>query len=151
LRADGYRLVFHPSLARICLLVITRTTIVLLTNGPDRISHFIQLSTKTWDSVAPFSYSGTAALSLLAGSTLWYPLNWLVLNRDFHLDNTLQRRGDSLELVMRTALGQGKLVSLVLRNDEVYVGYVISNFNPIFKVNFLKIMPVLVGHCGEGE
>jgi glycerophosphoryl diester phosphodiesterase len=101
--------------------------------------------------VAPFSYSGTAALSLLAGSTLWYPLNWLVLNRDFHLDNTLQRRGDSLELVLRTALGQGKLVSLVLRNNEVYVGYVISNFNPIFKVNFLKIMPVLVGHCGEGE
>lgn len=151
LRADGYRILFHSSLAGICLLVITRTTIVLLTNGPDRISYFMQVSTKTWDSVAPFAYSGTAALSLLAGATLWYPLNWLVLNRDFHIDNTLQRRGDSLELVLRTALGQGKLVSLLLRNNELYVGYVVSNFNPIFKVNFLKVMPVLVGRCGEGE
>jgi glycerophosphoryl diester phosphodiesterase len=151
LRADGYRILFHSSLAGICLLVITRTTIVLLTNGPSQISDFIQDCTKTWDAVAPFSYSGTAALSLLMGSTLWYPLNWLVLNREFHIDNTLQRRGDSLELVLRTALGQGKLVSLLLRNDELYIGYVISNFNPIFKVNFLKIMPVLVGNCGQGE
>jgi len=43
-------------------------------------------------------------------------------------------------------MGQGKLVSFTVKNSKVYVGYVISNFNPASPMRSIKILPAISGY-----
>jgi hypothetical protein len=146
LRADGYRILFHSATAGIGLLVLSNAIVVALGKSPEPFIQYIKQFDVVWHNIAPFNYSGIAALSLLLGSSLWFPLNLAILNRNFQIDNVIQRKADPLETLLRRAMGKGELIFLLLKNRQVYIGYVVSNYNPIFHVNFLKILPLVRGH-----
>jgi hypothetical protein len=95
------------------------------------------------------SYSGTAVLALIIGSLIWMPLNYLVLYKSHYIDSVIERKGDPLELMLRRAMGEGKPLRFNLKNDKVYVGFVTSNFNPIFQSEYLKILPIVSGNTDQ--
>lgn len=148
LRSEGYRLLFHSAVAGLTLLFLSAIVVFALTSAPPRL-RLLVMATKFinsgWDKVVPEPYSGTVALALVLGCLLWKPLNFLVMPRNHQIDTVISRKEDCLEVLMRKALGLGQMVLFRLDSGDNYVGYVTSNFNPVFQTEYVKILPVLRG------
>jgi hypothetical protein len=150
LRAESYRLLFHSALAGLILLLLSAFISFAFTSLPESrfplIAHLVSLVDVSWHRIAPPD-SGRPALALLLGCTLWVPLNYLILHRNHQIDTVIARKGDALELLMRQALGGGKLVLIRLDNGTDYIGYITSNFNPVFQTEYARILPVARGYA----
>ncbi len=148
LRAEGYRLLFHSAVAGLTLLFLSAIVVFALTSAPPRLTmldHATTVIGLAWGKVAPVPYSGTVALALVLGCLLWKPLNFLVMPRKHQIDTVISRKEDCLEVLMRKALGEGSPVLLSLKNGVHFVGYITSNFNPVFPTEYLKVLPVMRG------
>lgn len=141
LRSDGHVLLFYAATAGAVFLLIAAFITCLLGPICTGIDH-------NWHVMSPFEHSGKAMLAFFLGATIWYPLNWFA-DDETAIDRVILRRQDSLELLLRTAMGEGKLVSLSVKNGKVYVGYVISTINPAFPMETLSLIPMMSGYRDE--
>lgn len=153
LRAEGYRFLFHSALAGLSLLFLSALLASALPKIPPRflLEGTFRFVNESWSAVAPVPYSGTAVLSLILGSLLWWPLNYLFPSRDYQVDSVIDRKADSLELLMRRAMGEARPVVIHLKNRELCVGYIISNFNPIFHIEYVRLLPLKYGYRKKDE
>jgi len=143
---------FHSAVAGLGLLFLSASIVFAIGNLPERFRLLTDICNQidaNWHSIAPIPYSGRTFLALILGSVLWFPLNYLVLDKNHQIDNVIERKGDPLEGLLRRAMGEGKLVSITLKNNKVYVGYITSNFNPIFQIEYLKLLPVISGYQSD--
>lgn len=154
LRTEGYRLLFHCAVAGLSCLFLAALIIFALGNVPPRLTLLREtalLIDRLWHEVAPVPFSGTAVLALLIGCISWKPLNYLVLHREDQIDLVISRKGDALEVLARRAMGGAKPVVLTLKNDQVHVGYITTNFNPAMQTEYLLLLPVLSGHTSDSS
>lgn len=148
LRSEGYRLLFHSAVAGLIILFLSAALVLALGNLPSSGFSLVRAMSavidQTWHRLVPLPYSGTAVLALILGSTIWHPLNYLVLYRNHQVDVVIDRKSDSLEMLMRRAMGSARAVSIHLKDGTIHVGYVTSNFNPIFQTKYIKILPLQI-------
>jgi len=121
-----------------------------------------------WHRIAPAEHSGTAALAMLLGGSLWIPLNLFgslgsffplrsnVLGRavkalgdEEAVKRAIVRKRDSLELFLTIALEAEKMISVSIQNGKVYVGYLTSSYNPAFPMESISLIPAFSGHRRE--
>jgi len=104
-----------------------------------------------WHKIAPPEHSGKAALAMLLGGTLWFPLNALgrlfrALRDEEAIRRDIDRKRDPLELFLRTALAANEMISVSVENGKVYIGYLTSNYNPAFPMESISLIPAFSGH-----
>lgn len=138
LRSDGHVLLFYSASFGAGLLILA--TFISYFLSP----HFSSIDFE-WHTVVPFEHSGKASLAFLLGVLIWWPLN-LFLDDQKEMDRVIERKEDALELLLRNAMGQNKLVLITVKNGKVYVGYVLSNLNPAFAMESIGIAPMLSGY-----
>lgn len=146
LRSDGYRLIFYASLAGAIFLFISALLVYLLGEV-----WFFPCLYKHWVEIVPIPHSNEAALALLLGSALWYPLNKLsayiqCMSEAASIDRAIKNRSDPLEIMLRAALGSRLLLSVTISNRKVYIGYLKSNFNPAYPMESIKLFLCYSGH-----
>lgn len=138
LRSDGHVLLFYAASCGAIILMFAAVLCFLL-------AEVCQYLDYCWHCVVPFEHSGKAALAFIIAATVWYPLNWFHKDEK-EIDRVIQRKQDSLELLLRTAMGERKLVLLTVKNGKLYVGYIISNLNPAFPMETLGMIPMMSGY-----
>lgn len=127
LRSAGYKLLFMAAIAGVFFLFMA--------------TFFITRAAQWWHRLVPFTHSGKAALSFLMGMALWWPLNrlgespsrprWLTwLSDDYAIERAIARKSDPLELMLREALGDGRIIAVTLKTGKVYIGNLTANLNP---------------------
>jgi hypothetical protein len=89
--------------------------------------------------------------ALLLGALLWLPLNaagrWVpFLGEEHAIRRTIEDKRDAFELILQEALGSTILLSVTLKNGKVYVGYVLTLFNPAYAVSSIRLGLVRSGH-----
>jgi len=144
LRSENYRLLFLAAQYGLLFLVISAGIralwMLLLSYKPDLIA-----VNKVWHVLFPFDYSGTAFLAFVLGWASWKFLN-LFYRSDDEVDRTIREKADPLEILLKDAMRDTKPVLLTIKSGKVYVGTVVTNFNPAYEVQSIKIMPILSGY-----
>jgi hypothetical protein len=105
-----------------------------------QIEHF-------WKLFSPYRDSGTPALALFLGATLWYPLNLLIpfniaLARFHRLGYT-----DAMDRFLFEAAERKTLLQLTLSDGNFYIGQIKSlAANPLAPNSFVRILPQISGY-----
>jgi hypothetical protein len=149
-RADGHRLLFYSATFGIGLLGIS--SFLAETFQALIGANWLDL----WHKIAPYQYSGRATLSLILGLIGGYILNFLLwilslskVDDQFAIDRAIEQKKDPLELFFRKALGQGDQVMITLKSGKVYTGLIMSNLNPAFKMEAVRLLPSKSGYRDE--
>ena len=98
-----------------------------------------------------WSIRGKAAFAFLMGAFLWWPLNllgkrWPSLGEKKCLRRVIETKKDSLEIFLSEALESGRLVSVSVKNGKVYIGQIVSSFDPVYGVQSLTLLRSYSGH-----
>src|SRR5258708_10475242 len=109
-RADTYRLIFTASIAGAVFLFFACIIIRLLTY---LLPSLCQPIDNLWHQVFPYANSGRATLAFVMGAFLWWPANKMCSDMAAVRRAILAKR-DPLELLLRRALGECKLISVTL-------------------------------------
>lgn len=132
LRSSGYQFVFVASITGAVLLFVATVISYVYDSipGAGAIGDI-------WRLLVPIPTSGIAATAFLMGATLWFPLNVLgerfpMLSNGAAVDRAILSKQDPLELLLRRALGSGRLISVTTKNNKVYVGKLHINYNPAY-------------------
>jgi hypothetical protein len=137
-RLDGYRLLFHSSLAGVVLLIFAELLVLLFRENLSWVD-------RSFHQVVSYNGAGVATLAFLVS----YPLS-VIANLGFkvekEIDRVIDRKGDPLELILRRSLKETKPVLLTVKNGKVYVGFVTYNSSPAVPVESMKILPVSSGY-----
>ena len=146
LRSDGYRLIFWASIAGSVLLFLATIVILAVLSCPSG-----KALAEYWHVVVPLTHSGKAALAFLMGAFLWWPMNllggiWPSLGEKERLRRVIEKKKDSLEIFLSEALESDRLVSVSVKNGKVYIGRLVSSFNPVYGVQSLTLSRSYSGH-----
>ena len=146
LRSDGYRLIFWASIAGSVLLFLATTVALLVLSHPSG-----QAFAEYWHILVPLEHSGKATLAFLMGAFLWWPMNllggiWPSLGEKERLRRVIEKKKDSLEIFLSEALESDRLVSVSVKNGKVYIGRLVSSFNPVYGVQSLTLSRSYSGH-----
>jgi hypothetical protein len=144
-RADTYRLIFTASVTGAAFLFLACVIVSLLNY---LVPSLCQPIDRLWHDVFPYANSGRATLAFAMGAFLWWPANKRC-NDTAAISRAILSKGDPLELLLRRALGEGKLVSITLKSGKVYVGSIQSNFNPAYPMESVSILPAFSGYRDE--
>jgi len=125
-----------------------------------------------WYRWIPFPYSAVSVLALLLGVVAWIPLNKGLWNwttslqsattwepitafvkavlihgwsRAAELDRIIAEDGDPLDMLLRSAEKGDKTISLTLKSNKVYVGFVSQTSPPTSETRFVGILPTRSG------
>jgi hypothetical protein len=144
LRSENYRLLFLAAEFGLYLLLLASGVRLISMSGA---LHVISYIDGLWHKLVPFDYAGTAFLAFFLGATLWKPVNLLFrFNREAEVDRAIRDKGDPLELLLKDAMRDSKAVLITLDSGKVYVGHVITNFNPAYDIGSIKISPIVSGY-----
>ena len=146
LRSDGYRLIFYASIAGSVLLFLATVGVLVALSYPSG-----KALAAYWHVLVPLEHSGKAALALLMGALLWRPLNlsgkrWPSLGEKECIRRVIENKQDPLEILLSQTLGSDQLISVSVRNGKVYIGRLISSFNPAYGVQSLTLLRSYSGH-----
>jgi hypothetical protein len=141
-RADTYRLIFTASVTGAVFLFLACVIVSLLTY---LVPSVCQPINRLWHDVFPYANSGRATLAFAMGAFLWWPANKKCSDTAAVSRAILSKR-DPLELLLRRALGEVKLVSVTLKSGKVYVGTIQSNFNPAYPMEHVSMLPAFSGY-----
>jgi hypothetical protein len=146
LRTDGYRLIFASALAGVLLLF----TVVLLREWAEPYPQTAALF-DFWHGLVRIEDAALPAGAFILGAVAWMPLNLIgryvrLLSESRAVDRAIRRKQDPLELILRKALGTGTLVSVTMKNEKVYIGKVIRNFNPAFPMESVALLLARSGY-----
>jgi hypothetical protein len=144
LRSENYRLLFLAAEFGLYLLLLAACLRLLSISGSIPLVSYIDY---LWHKLVPFDYAGTAFLAFFLGVTLWKPVNWLFgYESEAEVDRAIREKGDPLEVLLKDAMRDSKAVLVTLDSGKVYVGQVITNFNPAYDVRSIKISPIVSGY-----
>lgn len=139
-RYSGEGLLFHSATAGMIFLIFAFG----LTSS---VIHYWPESTKLWQRLVPFDYSGTSFLAFLFGVSLWAPLNMLkTFKREDRALKTLECANDFLEMLLARAQAELKPVSVVLKSRKVYIGFVTGSFDPANSRKYIQLLPLQSGY-----
>ena len=146
LRSDGYRLIFWASIAGSFLLFLATVGILTIFSYP-----FSKVLAECWHILVPLKHSGKAALAFLMGALLWWPLNllgkrWPYLGKKECIRRVIENKQDPLEILLSETLRSGQLVAVSVKNGKVYIGQLISSFNPAYGAQSLTLLRSYSGH-----
>jgi hypothetical protein len=139
LRFDGHRLIFYSAAAGAFFLTVSTFAILSFA------SLFPELE-QWWQALKPFPHLAKTFLSFLLGALLWWPLNRFFHDKQREIDRVIGEKDDPLEVMLRMALGRGRLVMFSVKNGKVYVGLVVSLQDPSRTMQFIKIVPLMSGY-----
>ncbi|CAN5282765.1 hypothetical protein BH24GEM2_BH24GEM2_08000 [soil metagenome] len=142
-RYSGERLIFHSAIAGVVFLVIA----FLIVRG---IHSAQPVLARQWRSYVPFPYTGTSSLAFFLGCSSWWLAN-LVFTAEKEAVRAITIWHDYLEVLLNRALTNADLVSITTRSRKVYVGFVLTNFDPKFERKYLTIIPTLSGYRSEHD
>ena len=162
LRAESYRLLFTSAVAGAVFLLLSTCLVTLGVSLP-RINPAYHWCHGWWRMLSPPTHSGKATLAFLMGSLSWWPVNmianWAVDNSWFGrwklagwfsdkqaVERAIRYKNDPLEMLLRTAMGQRKMVAISLKGGKVYIGFISTNFNPAFETESIRILPSQSGY-----
>ena len=85
------------------------------------------------------------------GALLWWPLNllgkrWPYLGKEECLRRVVENKQDPLEILLSETLGSDQLVAVSVKNGKVYIGRLISSFNPAYGAQSLTLSRSYSGH-----
>jgi hypothetical protein len=141
---DKERLLFYASLAGLGLLALSFLIKAFIPPFIPCVDWFPCLPTWAHNNL-PFPFMGVSVLALFLGMTLWYPLNWF-WKIDQESLRVIEEEGDEFEQLINRALNTAKPVMLTLRGGKVYVGFVVSSFNPAYPKRTIRIVPLKSGY-----
>ncbi len=145
-RLEGYRLLIYSSLAGVILLVVSVIFVGFVNASYPKVLHW-------WKQWVPFDYSGVAIFSFILGWVIAKLLNIRFLSDERHqkmLRKIIQRHGNLLEILIDKALNESKQISITLKNQKVYIGYIISLLDPAtMPLSFIEILPTISGHRNQ--
>jgi hypothetical protein len=144
LRSENYRLLFLAAEFGLYLLLLAAGLRLISTTGVVPLFSYID---HLWHKLVPFDYAGTAFLAFFLGLTLWKPVNWLFrFDSAAEVDRAIRDKADPLEVLLKDAMQDSKAVLVTLDSGKVYVGHVITNFNPAYDIRSIKISPIVSGY-----
>ena len=146
LRSDGYRLIFWASIAGSVLLFLATVEILAVLSHPSG-----KALAEYWHVLVPLTHSGKAALAFLMGAFLWRPMNllggiWPYLSKEECLRRVIEDKQDPLEILLRDALESDHLISVSVKSGKVYIGRLVSSFDPVYGVQSLTLSRSYSGH-----
>ena len=146
LRSDGYRLIFWASIAGSLLLFLATIGILVVLSYPSG-----KALAEYWHVLVPLKHSGKAALAFLMGALLWWPLNllgkkWPYLSKEECIQRVIENKQDPLEILLSEFLESDQLIAVSVKNGKVYIGQIISNFNPVYGAQSLTLLRSYSGH-----
>ncbi|MBO6585203.1 MAG: hypothetical protein JJ953_03770 [Gracilimonas sp.] len=99
-----------------------------------------------WDDFINISYSLPVFSTLFIGYLFGKYTNFLTTKEE-RIGQLIYEDNDAIEILLMKALKEAKLVSVTLRSDKVYVGFVSNNFvSPNFDTKSFKLIPYLSGY-----
>ena len=141
-RSTGERLLFYSAAAGVVFLVIAFVITRLL------LIYFPGLD-RQWHDFVGFEYAGTSLLALTMGVSVWWPLNELCFERPKEAIRVLTSWNNFLELLLYKAQDDPKLVLLTLSNRKVYIGAIVSSFDPVNDRKYIEFLPMRSGYRTE--
>lgn len=139
LRFDGHRLIFYSAAAGAFFLTLS----TLLTTA---FANWFPELVEWWQPLRPFPHLAKTFLAFLVGVSIWIPLNRFFHDKQREIDRVIDEKDDPLEVMLRKALGQGRLIMFSVKNGKVYVGLVASLQDPSRTMQFIKIVPLMSGY-----
>jgi len=102
----------------------------------------------------PFDYGGISSAAFVLAATMWLPLNaprWLkrfpkIFRRDEQFLRVVKSQGTALEQMVTRALLTKKYLLISLKGGKVYVGRVVSAFEPAARDASMVLFPTLSGY-----
>ena len=145
-RSDGYRLIFWASIAGSVLLLLATVGVLVALSHPSG-----KALVECWHVLVPLEHSGKAALAFLMGASLWWPLNllgriWPSLGKEECIRRVIENKQDPLEIFLSEALESDRLISVSVKNGKVYIGQIVSSFDPAYGVQSLTLLRSYSGH-----
>jgi hypothetical protein len=139
---DGYRLLFHCSVAGAAILMVARLLVCAA-----KIAPWFWTLKPLWNQVVDIPYFGTFALCLplsYAGALVW--------NRFSKKDAETQRQeavrvyGNAFTVLLQEAINQERMVSITLETRKWYAGYVAESPSLRPTETYFSILPILSGY-----
>jgi hypothetical protein len=140
LRKDKERLLFDSATAGVILLFLASAVASLC-----EYFEWFQWINHLWHYIVPMKSSGRSAIAFLIGITAWKLLN-IIYDNKREVDRVILDKNEPLELMLRRALGEAKLVLITLKNGKIYIGRITTNFNPANPIDHIRIVPVMSGY-----
>jgi len=138
IRYNNQELLLFSAVAGLCGLVPAYLFTILMTA---LFPSFVE----EWQSTVAFSYLGTGllAFSILIIAILFE--RWYHDEEDM-ITGIIKEENDAMESIYLKSLQSQKLLSLTLRNNKVYVGFISQHFfTPYQPLQSVKIIPVVSG------
>ena len=85
------------------------------------------------------------------GAFLWRPMNllgriWPSLGEEECLRRVIENKKDPLEILLSQVLGSDQLIAVSVKNGKVYIGRLISSFNPAYGAQAITLSRSYSGH-----
>lgn len=134
------RLILNSALAGIFLLILARfLTLLLASHCPNLV--------KTWKTLAPFQYGGTAFIALTLGLVMPSALNLAYPREKAYRRVVRKSDTNALEQLFIDAQDHDQPIILTLESGKVYVGLIQwTPPNPGPAEKFIRILPILSGY-----
>jgi hypothetical protein len=145
-RAEKERLLFFAALAGFAWLVIAfAINVFVAPRFPCQPGGFCLPI--WWSTHIPFEHSGISFSAFVLAVTMWKPLNWVRRwSRDVQTAEVVKSQGGALEQFLDTAMQRKKHVMLTLKSGKVYVGRIVSAFEPGQRDQTILVFPTLSGY-----
>ena len=137
---DGYRLLFHCSVAGAVILAVSRALVCCLKLFP-----FYRTYRPLWNHYADVPYLGTFALCIpvaIFSATIWN----LFVSREEGRESAVETDGDSLMSLMQRAVKEERMLSITLESRKWYAGYLINTPDLRPSEKYFSLLPVLSGY-----
>jgi hypothetical protein len=137
---DGYRLLFHCSVAGAIILAVSRALVCFF-----RLFSLFWKYRPLWNSYGDIPYLGTFVLCIPVGigsAKVWN----LFVSRDQGRESAVETDGDSLMSLMQKALNGGRMLSITLESRKWYAGYLVDAPDLRPSEKYFSLLPVLSGY-----
>lgn len=142
IRYNNQELLLSSAAAGLCALIPSYLITIIL-------SYYAPELNNSWHNILNFAYSGTA-LGALVLLLLAIPIERLFNDEESQIKRIIEEDNDAIERISLKALQEEKLVSITLKSNKVYVGFISNTFfTPYRNLQSLRIIPVISGYRKE--
>jgi hypothetical protein len=137
---DGYRLLFHCSVAGAIILAVSRALVCFL-----KLFSLFWKYRPLWNSYGDVPYLGTFMLSIPVG--IFSAMVWnLFVTHEQGRESAVETDGDSLMSLMQKALKEERMLSITLESRKWYAGYLVAAPDLRPSEKYFSLLPVLSGY-----
>lgn len=137
-RHSGERLIIYSAFVGVLLLMLGYVVCHV-------VAVRFSIAYSLWHGFVPFPHAATSLVAFVIGCFGWMPFN-LYWKQEAEAKRAILERHDYLEILLFNAATQNRQVALTLERGKVYVGFVLSLFDPSYDRRFITILPTLSGY-----